>query len=81
MFSRRKEETGTEDVELTKLGENATQDESAPLLGSGRAGRPNKWKGVWSSLPNKQSTSNYYKNWGYYRGGSVSITAICSNNC
>ena len=58
------DETAGEAVELQDLTENATQDESTPLLGRGRAGKPKKWRGGWSRQLNKAKTRNYYKNWG-----------------
>ena len=67
-------ETGGEEIELQNVGETATQDEHTPLRGSGKAGRPKKWKGGWSRLLNKQSTRNYYKNWGSNSRGTVPIT-------
>ena len=66
------DEVGSEAIELQDVTENATQDESTPLLGRGRAGKPKKWKGGWSRQLNKAKTRNYYKNWG--SGGSVPIT-------
>jgi len=67
-------ETGGEEIELGTIGEQATQDENTPLLGTGRAGRPKKWKSGWSRLLNRQKTRNYYKNFGSNRGASVPIT-------
>jgi len=69
------EDAATEDIELNTINEQATQDESTPLLGRGRAGKPKKWKGGWSKLLNKQSVRNYYKKRGNSEGGSVPISA------
>ena len=49
-------EAGGEAIELENVGENATQDENTPLLGTGRAGKPKKWKGGWSRQLNKAAT-------------------------
>jgi len=67
-------EAGGEAIEQENVGENATQDENTPLLGTGRAGKPKKWKGGWSRQLNRASTRNYYKNWGSSSGRPTPLT-------